>query len=313
MKSSDQQPVIFRESARLVWRHQRVLWWLFLANFMLAAFGTVPVLIGVAQVAGHSLHTENLGAGFDLATFYELSGNPEVKLWSNLPGSMMFALVFVIFALFLSGGILETYWGDRKLATREFFEACGLYFWRWTRLLIFMLIVCFAIANLAGILLTWAGHLSNDAPQEKLGYWVGAGGLGFVLLLALWVRLWFDIAQVYAVAEAEHRMWRCLLRAFRLSVRHAGPLLWLYGRIYLLGCAGVVLAVYFWVKVPAERIGTSFALMEAALLWCLGTRLWQRAAATGWYQRYAEARGTVIALNPMATVPVALESPFPQT
>ncbi len=43
------------------------------------------------------------------------------------------------------------------------------------------------------------------------------GALVVMLLLALVVRLWFDIAQVRAVAQNESRMWRNTWRAWRIT------------------------------------------------------------------------------------------------
>src|SRR5439155_6417379 len=138
--------------------------------------------------------------------------NPEVSLWSKFSGSILFSVVFFVFILFLMGGILETYRTDRKLPAGAFFEACGTYFWRWVRLLVWFLIVLVPIGILASVITKWSGKLSSDAPQEKLGFWVDVIGLGFALFLSLSMRLWFDMTQVRAVAEDERAMRRTLAR-----------------------------------------------------------------------------------------------------
>src|SRR3954462_9962445 len=128
-----------REGARRVWRHQRVLWWLLFVNFVLGALGTIPMASRVGSAADHSLHSQVLSDAFDLPAFLELASNPDVALWSKTTDSIWFALIFFFFALFLTGGILETYRADRKLTSAEFFEACGAYFWRWIRLVVYLL------------------------------------------------------------------------------------------------------------------------------------------------------------------------------
>src|SRR5438445_1080808 len=171
------QPGILAEGARRVWRYQRVLWWLFAINYVLAGFATVPVSLRMRGVADHSLHSQRLVNGFDLSAFLELAAIPEASLWSHFTDSFLFALIFFVFALFLTGGILEAYWVDRKLTTREFFQACGVIFWRWVRLLIFMLIVLTPIAILASRINDWSGTVSVDGPQVQLGYWFDGSGL----------------------------------------------------------------------------------------------------------------------------------------
>lgn len=280
---------ILSEGARRVWRHQRILWWFFSANLVLAAFGTVPVDRAVGRVVDHSLYSERLYRGFDLSAFVELAANPNVALGSKFSGSLLFAFIFVVFALFLTGGILETYRADRKPATADFFHACGVFFWRWVRLLIGLLIVLTPITIAASGLATWSDSLSHDAPQEKLGFWVEVAGLLLVTLLMMAVRLWFDMAQVHAVAEDKRSMLRAVARSFRLTCRNFGSLFWMYFRISFLAWLGLAAGLLIWIKIPAQRVGLSFAVLEIALLWWIGTRLWQRASETVWYERLSPA------------------------
>jgi hypothetical protein len=275
------------EGARRVWRHQRVLWWLFAVNLALAAFGTQPVDRAIGRVADHSLYAQRLYQGFDLSAFSELAANPEVALWSNVSSSLLFAVVFLGVALFLTGGILETYRADRKLATGEFFFACGTFFWRWVRLLVLLLVAIVPIAMLGSVITGWAAVLSDAAPQEKLGFWVEVAGLLLVTVLMMAVRLWFDMAQVRVVAEEERSVVRALVRAFRLTRDHFGSLFWMYIRISFLAWLGLAAALFLWIRVPAQRLGFSFFVLEMALLWWMGTRLWQRASETVWYERHS--------------------------
>jgi hypothetical protein len=98
--------------------------------------------------------------------------------------------------------------------------------------------------------------------------------------------LWSDMAQVGVVAQNE-TMGRMLVYAFHLTFRNFGALFWIYLRISLIGWAFWAAAFWIWVKVVRpEWIGVSFLLGQAVLLVWLGTRLWQRASETIWYQQY---------------------------
>jgi hypothetical protein len=293
------------EGARRVWRYQRVLWWLFAVNLILAACGTLPVASAVGRTTDHSLQAHSLYKAFDVPTFLDLAENPDVALWSKLTGSVLFAGIFFVFAFFLTGGILEAYHSTGKLSSAEFFRACGAFFWRWARLLIFMLVVLTPIAMVASSISKWSGTLSDDAAQEKLGFWVDMIGGLLVLLLAMLVRLWFDMAQVRAVAEDERAMRRTLARAFRLTFGNLGSLFWLYFRISFLAWLGLAAAVWIWLRIPAQDVGLSFCLFEIVLLWWMGTRLWQRASETVWYERRQ------VAPTVLTMVPVTESSPMP--
>jgi len=209
----------------------------------------------------------------------------------------------------LTGGTLETYRGNRKLPAADFFQACGLYFWRWVRLLVLLLIVVAPIGFLASGIVKWSDTLSEDAAPELLGFWVEVGGLLLVALLMMVVRLWFDIAQVLTVAENERAMRRSLVRAFKLTWRNFGSLFWLYFRISFLAWLGLAVTWWVWLRIPGQRIVTTFFLFEVLLAWWIGTRLWQRASETVWYEQHAEI--PVFAPTVPASqepVPVSIES-----
>jgi hypothetical protein len=299
-----------REGARRVWRQQRILWWILAVNCLLAFFGTMPMASRVGKVADHSLNSQKLIGGFDIAAFVELASNPDVGFWAKTSDSLWFALIFFVFTLFLTGGILETYRSNRKLPAADFFQACGLYFWRWVRLLLFLLIVVGPLVFLASGINKWSDTLSEDAAPEMLGFWVEVGGLLFVALLMMAVRLWFDMAQVRTVAEQEPAIRRSLARAFKLTFRNFGSLFWMYFRISFLAWMGLALAFWIWLRIPAERIGSTFMLFEVLLAWWLGTRLWQRASETVWYERHPEmpvyASAKAVAFSPEPSLP---ESP----
>src|SRR5574337_1075527 len=105
MTTASPQSGVVHAGAKLVWRHQRLLWWLFIANFVLAAMGTIPVWSRLHGVADHSLYAQRISQGFDLASFVELSENPGVNLGSNFSGSLVVSAILTLFVLFLNGGV----------------------------------------------------------------------------------------------------------------------------------------------------------------------------------------------------------------
>jgi hypothetical protein len=98
------------------------------------------------------------------------------------------------------------------------------------------------------------------------------------------VRLWFDMAQVHAVAENEPAMGRALVHSLRVTLANFTTLFWIYLRISLIGWTFSAAALWGWIRmVRPEWIGVSFLVGQAVLLVWLGTRLWQRASETLWY------------------------------
>jgi hypothetical protein len=295
---------ILREGARRVWKSQRVVWWYFFVNLVLAFLSTRPLSIRLAQVTEHSLQSQHLVQGFDLATYSELISNPDVARGSAVAESNSAIFGFLIFALFLTGGVLATYHSDFKLATSQFFEACGTFFWRYVRLFIFMAIVISPILFVSYELLAWSGRVIFDhGGPEKTGYWMRLATLLLTAFVMIYVRLWFDMAQVRALVEDERGMRHTLARSFRLTSSNFGSLFWLYFRISFLAWLGLLLGMWLWTRIPGQRSGLSFLVCEVVLLWWLGTRLWQRASEVVWYQRHMVAAAAAVPVVETATVP----------
>ncbi len=269
----------------LVWRRQRALWWIFLVNFVLACMGAGTFMPQVSPVLDHSLQGQALAHGFNPVVFsallMEAHGVPAAGM-----ASAYLVLVFFIFMLFVEGGLLELYRLDRRLTKGEFLEASGRFFWRFVRLLIMLLIVLIPVGIVFSLTARASHILDERSPSPTPGIWVQLIGLLVVLFLMQTVRLWFDMAQVRAVAEDERAVRRALGRAFKITFGNFGSLYWMYLRISIV--AWLVMAVLFWIwvrLVRPESIGASFLLTQLILLSWLGTRLWQRASETIWYQR----------------------------
>jgi hypothetical protein len=300
---SDQSGLLHEGFSR-AWHYQRVLWFIFFINLALSHFAAGPIIHKLDGVTDHSLHAQRLSNMFDVGSFSDLSSNPEVKLFEVAGASLSSGIVFFFIVLFLTGGILEAYRSGRKLTTREFFEACGCYFWRWIRLLIMMLIVLIPVLMLGSFVSKETGTLLDDAAHEKTGYWFFVAGMGVVGLLAMFIRLWFDMAQVRAVVEEETGMWRNARRAFTITTGNFASLFWMYLRISVLGWVVFAAGLYIWAKMPPAQFGWTIFFLEIVVLCGFGVRLWQRACEMTWYQR--------MFLSPVAaTVPVApLPSPL---
>ena len=276
---------VIREGAHLLWRRQRVLWWLYGINLFLGLIGTLPTANNIGAVLNHSLAAEHLVKGFDLSFFAELAAQPSHPLSAGAPTSILLAVAFFLLWLLFEGGILEAYRRDSRLTTSEFVEACGRMFWRFVRLLICILIVLAPIVIIARRVKSWSDRLANDAPRAMMGFWVEVAGILVVAFLLIAVRLWFDMAQVHAVAENEPAMGRALVNSLRLTLANFTTLFWIYLRISLTAWLFSAAAFWGWIKlVRPEWIGVSFLLGQAVLLVWLGTRLWQRASETLWYQ-----------------------------
>jgi hypothetical protein len=306
------RPKTFLAGAALVWRHQRVLWLVYIANLFLAFVGTRAVVDRTGAILNHSLAADRLVHGFSLGSYYEL------KLHPNLPfsasGTMMAysAILFALFMLFATGGVLAAYYEERRPTAGAFFQACGEHCWRFLRLM-----VCFAIVLIpVGILIGLAGVFARRVNQRSISPFPAVHifevASVIIVLLLMCLRLWFDMAQVIAVAEDEKKMRRALKSSALLLRHNFGSLFWLYLRISLLGWIGFWIGLYLWMKhLRPEAITTAFFVGQATIVFWLAIRLWQRASEALWYRQLSAGLAVPEPLaprSPAAPAPLEPES-----
>jgi hypothetical protein len=284
---ADENKGLVAAGAALVWRRQRVLWWVFVVNLAIGLLGAAGARAQLNKLLEHSLAGEGLAKGFDFGMFLELISRPNADLMRSSGSSFLFAFLFPLFMIFVAGGILAVYREDRRFTAGDFFAASGAFFWRFVRLALFSAI---PLGILAGMLMgvnKLSDYVGDRSVSAQTGFYILLTGFIVITLLILFVRLWFDIAQVRAVVQDERRMWSNLWKALGISRRKVFTLF----RVYLCisGVAWVTLAggLWLWAKLPPMATPVTFLLLEFIIFMQLLTRLWQRASSVTWYQRHA--------------------------
>jgi len=284
---ADENKGLVAAGAALVWRRQRVLWWVYAVNLVIGLLGAAGARQQLDKLLKFSLAGEGLTKGFDVGMFLELVNRPEANLMRSAGSSFLFAALFPLFMLFVTGGILAVYCEDRKFTAGDFFAASGAFFWRFVRLALFSLVPFGILFGMLPGVSKVSDYLGDRAVSAQTGFYILLAGAIVVTLLVLFVRLWFDIAQVRAVVQDEHKMWPNLWKALGISRRNVTTLF----RVYLCisGVAWVTLAggLWLWAKLPPTATPVTFLLLEFIILMQLLTRLWQRASSVTWYQRHA--------------------------
>jgi hypothetical protein len=275
------------EGLKLALRNWPCVVWAYAVNLIFGMLAGVPFAAGMASYLDHSLAAQRIAGTIDIATLGELgihlrdSGFFPIVVhtsgWLNL---LQLLLLFVLFAgstfVFVSA---EPPWISVLL------RGGVAYFFRFMRAAI--LAGCFG-GVLLGILLSLRAVIMAQADA------VYAGGKGLfycrlwsgvvVLAVALLVRLWWDLVEVYIVRngmDGERTVRRALLPAWRLLSRN---FVRTFGSFLLVGAAGVGalgVCLYVWQQlVPARQIWLAFLLAQTGLFMLLASRFWQRGLET---------------------------------
>jgi hypothetical protein len=309
---ADEQKGVVAAGFGLLWRRQSVLWWIFVVNLVCGALGAMPAMVTLSRVLGHSLAGETLTKGFDLGMMGELIRVPSVNLMRSTVTVYIMAILFLLFMLFVSGGILESYQQDRRLSTGEFFAASGAFFWRFVRLTLLSLIPFIAVSMIYKALSKAADHVGDRAIADQVGIFLSLAAFIVFLLLALWVRLWFDIAQVRAVVLNERGMWRNTWRSWRITWRSLRHLYRIYFCVSLVAWVALTVGMVIWAHLPPTTTALTFLVLEFIIFAELLTRLWQLSSAMTWYQRNAEPMPVVAVVETtVATEQIISPEPLP--
>lgn len=301
----------FFSGAGLVWQWQRLVWWIFAVCLIFGLFSTHEMTERASSLLDHSAAAQRLVNGFDASASIMLQQVPDSPLEIQGHNIVHFSLLFVVFMLFVTGGILAAYVLDEKPTTTAFFEAAGHHFWRFFRLMIYLAIVLLPIAGLAAFTSAMYTRIEERSISPYPGdHFVEAAAVVILLLLII-VRVWFDMAQVIAVADDEKKMHRALRRAFGLLRRNFFSLFWLYLRVSVIAWVFFAFGLYVWmVRLSPQSNFTAFLLSQLTILIWIGTRLWQRASEALWYRNYQANRVSEPAWTPPPApmyMPVAAE------
>ncbi|PYY16367.1 MAG: hypothetical protein DMG60_15240 [Acidobacteria bacterium] len=302
------------DGGRRLLKARRHIMVLYIANLLLGWFATFGLSSRIGPVTGLSLNSERLVRGFDLGTFLELVNKPEVALYSQVPLGLAFSGMFVIFQLFLTGGIITQYLAAEHIDRSRFYAACGESFWRMVRVALIFVVITALVAGAF-----YAFRAALDVAVERSGHARTAFSLKSAVLLIealalLWIRMWFDVAQTDIVASDARRVRSGVAYSFK-SVRSAVGLYASYVLIGILMLLGTAFAVFlWWTAAPPSHVIISFLILQSILAFLIALRWWQRAVAADWYPRNLPVRAAIQSafLKPLPPESAVPEVPLSQ-
>jgi hypothetical protein len=287
---ADATPRTFFSGASLVWVRQRVLWLIYVVNFALAYFATRGTNERIAAILDHSLAAGQIVNGFNLGALASLAANPESPLGGSISASLSAAMLFTVFMVFATGGVLATYYSGQRLHSGAFFEACGHHFWRFVRLTIYLLVVLIPVFILGEIMRRVYDRIDKQSISPMPAVHFLEVAVVLVSLLLICIRVWFDMAQVISVAEDERRIHKALRRSATLMRHNFLSLYWLYLRVSLVSWIVFAIGLHIWMThLRPESIFAPFLLSQFLIISWQGCRLWQRASECIWYREHQRA------------------------
>lgn len=276
---------MIRSGAALLWRCQRVLWWMFAADFAAGLLASLPVRAQLSSLNTSLTARDSLYHQMNVFRFQEALMRPDITPRVLFGNSVAVGIVFFLVLLFAIGGIIESLYMDRTPRFGEFLRSSAGYFWRMVRLtIVFALFMVPLLTAQSGIgpLTDW---IANRTSYEPLNYVLPLFINLVLILLALAARVWIDVAQLDCVAHGRTAVRHSLGQARRLL---KGNFLRVFGSVVAIQVLLAVITVallWLWTKLPHEAIGLTFLIGEIIVLAWIGARMWQKAAEAAWFHQ----------------------------
>jgi hypothetical protein len=274
-------PNLLLQGLQLGLRNWPCVVWTYAVNLLFAVLAGVPLASGLAPYLDHSLAAKRIAGTIDTSYLRELeiqlrhagffSMVIHTAVWLNV------LQVLVLFVLF--SGSVFIYVSAEPPRFSVMLRGGIAYFWRFVRAAI---VAGIAAALIVGLLLGIRELLLDRAGSVYIGrpfFIYSAVSAGLIVLVALLVRLWWDLVEVYIVRNAmdgERRILPALLPALRLLFRHFFST---FGSFLVAGLAGVVafaLCLFLWRLLPPHQVWVACLVAQLGLFLLLAARFWQR-------------------------------------
>jgi hypothetical protein len=275
-------PNLLAQGFQLALRNWPFVIWVYAVNLGFGLLAGIPFATGLTSYLDHSLAAQRIAGTVDVTYLGELiiqlqrtsaiSTAVHTAAWLNL---LQLLVLFFLFA-----GATFVYVSAEPARLSVLLRGGVAYFWRFVRAAI--LAGCIA-AVILGILLGARVLLLdrlNAVYVERTMFLYSSISGAVVLLVALVVRLWWDLVEVYVVRNAmdgERRVRQALQPALRLLGRYFFRIV---GSFFLSGLAGVgalALCLLLWKQfVPAHQVWLACLLAQLGLFLLLASRFWQR-------------------------------------
>jgi hypothetical protein len=259
--------------------------WVYAINLFFSLLAGVPFAAGLASYLDHSLAAQKIAGTIDFSALGELALHLRdtgfIPMAVHTAGWLNMLQLLVLFVLFAGSTFVFVSAEPPRLSV--LLRGGVAYFWRFVRAALLAGLVGVIVLGVLLIVRSAALERASAVYVERQMFVYSAVSMAVVLLMALLVRLWWDLVEVYIVRNAmdgERSVRQALLPALRL--------LWRYffrtvGSFLLTGLAAVsalALCLFLWKLLPAHQVWLAALLAQLGLFFLLAGRFWQRGVET---------------------------------
>jgi hypothetical protein len=259
--------------------------WAYAANLFFSLLASVPFAAGLASYLDHSLAAQRIAGTVDFSVLGELALHLRdtgfIPMAMHTAGWLNMLQVVVLFVLF--AGSVFVFVSAEPPRLSVLLRGGVAYFWRFARAAILAgLTAVIVLGILLAVRAAVLARASAVYVERRMFVYSAVSG-AVVLLVAMLVRLWWDLVEVYIVRNAmdgERSVRQALLPALRLLGRYFFRIVGSFLLTGLAGLTALVLCLLLWKVLPAHQVWLAALLAQAGLFFLLAGRFWQRGVET---------------------------------
>ena len=247
---------------------------LYVINFLFTLIIIAPLAQYLEKTIGNSLLVEKWADGFNYTVMHDFLANYEVSIATVTELTLVIGVIYLIFSIFTSGGIIEVFnKNEKERNLRNFWSGCTYYFWRMLRITIYFLLIHAVVAGLFGFIFT---QLMPESPDSELQYInLLKIILPFYLISAFLVAVWQDFTKIIAVQRDES----LLIGSFKSSTSFVFKNLGRVSLFYLLNLLtlGVFYIIYRCGSLSFTGMNAVFFFGQILVIGRIGIKVWNAA------------------------------------
>ncbi|MGC9291481.1 MAG: hypothetical protein ACP5EP_01990 [Acidobacteriaceae bacterium] len=297
----------------LLLHNKRLLLWSYLANMLTGLGMGLAYHAQVSSILDHSLAAQRIAGRLDLSYLVELAQHTSrngAGVHSLFP---LLAIVYVVVSFILAAGVYTVFSAGEKPTLAVVVRSGIDYFWRFVRLALFAALVS---APTLGVLFALRNVLLKHADKiyvERSFFFISTGTFLVVALVAVFLRLWFDIAEATVIRlgmEGDRRVRRSIFPAFRLLRRRCCYNYSSYFLVGALGWLGFSFFLWLWtIAVPPRMVVLAWLVGQLGIGCVLFARIWQRGLVTAIVFSAPASQPFLAASHPVVSTQVPLSAP----
>jgi hypothetical protein len=256
----------------------------------------IPFFATAKEQVGSSTAISNLLKDFDFTIYSDIMKHYGKALEPFIGQLKWFGIFFLLFSTFLSGGILNVFLkNEGKFTAERFFTGGGIYFWRFFRLTLYIIIIHIILIFIIYFPLykILDGLMETTQNEASIFYGVLIGVIIHILFFFL-VTTIMDYAKIMIVKEERRKVFKTVWHSIKFVFKNFFRTYFLY---LLLVIVPIALIIIYWFLDGAIGMVSGFTifimfLIQQIYIWLrVWIKIWTLGSEVRLFEKFGEVKG----------------------